>query len=84
MKLHIERHPLDKAAWLCGGRGAMAQLLGVSVSAIGNWKARGTPPKQCCLIEQLVDRAVTRRDLRPDDWQVFWPELKDPAAETHP
>lgn len=34
-------------------------------------------------IEQITEGAVTRRDLRPDDWQRIWPELAEtqPAAE---
>lgn len=26
--------------------------------------------------------AVTRRDLRPDDWHLIWPELAKPARKT--
>lgn len=33
-------------------------------------------PKLCVQIEQATDGAVTRRDLRPDDWAQIWPELK--------
>lgn len=36
---------------------------------------RPVPPKQCVRIEQLTQGQVTRRDLRPDDWQEIWPEL---------
>lgn len=86
MKLLVERHPLDTAAWLCGGREALAKMLGVTASAVGNWKMRGTPPKQCVAIENFVEGAVTRRDLRPNDWHILWPELVRPedgaAAES--
>ena len=27
-------------------------------------------------IEKLTNGAVTRKDLRPDDWHEIWPELK--------
>lgn len=30
----------------------------------------------CVSIEQATDGAVTRKDLRPDDWQKIWPELE--------
>jgi DNA-binding transcriptional regulator YdaS (Cro superfamily) len=32
-------------------------------------------PLLAVLIETHTDGAVTRRDLRPDDWQAIWPEL---------
>ncbi len=38
--------------------------------------ARTVPPRYCNAIEQFTNGAVTRRDLRPDDWAEIWPELK--------
>lgn len=77
-------HPLDVAANRVGGRPALARLLGVTGAAIGNWKKRGVPYEHCVQIERLCDGAVTRRDLRPADWQSIWPELADVAtAETN-
>lgn len=29
----------------------------------------------CALIERESGGAITRQELRPDDWQVIWPEL---------
>lgn len=73
-------HPLDEAARAVGGRGGLARLLGVSAAAIGNWKVRGVPLEQCMPIERATNGAVTRRDLRPDDWQSIWPELAQSRA----
>ena len=43
--------------------------------------AKQTPePLRCVEIERATDGAVTRRDLRPDDWERIWPELADRAA----
>ncbi|WP_175786368.1 transcriptional regulator [Burkholderia cenocepacia] len=36
--------------------------------------------KLCVAIERESGCVVTRRDLRPDDWQDIWPELVDVAA----
>jgi DNA-binding transcriptional regulator YdaS (Cro superfamily) len=32
-------------------------------------------------IESTTKGAVTRRDLRPDDWQEIWPELAQPSTQ---
>ena len=40
-------------------------------------------PVTCSRIEKVTSGAVTRRDLRPDDWVEIWPELAEKSAETH-
>jgi DNA-binding transcriptional regulator YdaS (Cro superfamily) len=42
---------------------------------VSNWRVRGVPISQCSAIESATSGAVTRRDLRPDDWHRIWPEL---------
>ena len=46
------------------------------------WTAgvRPVPIERCVPIERATDGAVTRRDLRPDDWQEIWPELATPTT----
>jgi DNA-binding transcriptional regulator YdaS (Cro superfamily) len=36
-------------------------------------------PKTCVRIEKNSNFSVTRKDLRPDDWIEFWPELAEAA-----
>lgn len=37
---------------------------------------RKTPSAELCVaIEQATNGKVTRKELRPDDWQAIWPEL---------
>lgn len=39
-------------------------------------------PQVCVAIEQVTHKKVTRRDMRPEDWHLIWPELvtaKHPA-----
>lgn len=36
---------------------------------------RVAPAERCASIEQASEGAVTRRDLRPADWWLIWPEL---------
>lgn len=72
-------HPIDEAARLAGGRPALARQLGVTLSAIGNYKARGVPEKVCVRIERIAPQ-VTRQRLRPADWHEIWPELAGPST----
>lgn len=34
----------------------------------------------CVAIEEHSGGVVTRKDLRPNDWHRFWPELAEKAA----
>ena len=49
--------PLDKVIDLCGGVGKLAAAIGISQSAVSNWRARGTSPEpvNCVAIEQATD-----------------------------
>lgn len=76
-------HPVDTVARIVGNRSIMANSLGVTVAAIGNWKVRGVPIEKCIDIESLGRPIVTRRELRPHDWQKIWPELAQTSA-AHP
>lgn len=84
MKKTSSTKKLDLAIAIVGGVGKLALALGVSQSVISNWRARGTTPEaiHCVAIERATSGAVTRRDLRPDDWHLIWPELAEqPRAE---
>lgn len=71
------QHPIDIAADVVGSQQALAGELGVTKAAVWQWKLnrRQVPVVHCVRIEQLTNKAVTRRDLRPDDWMLIWPEL---------
>lgn len=62
------------------GRGAVAKL-SIAIAAhapdVSRWASgkRPVPEKAAVAIERATDGAVTRRDLRPDDWHLIWPEL---------
>lgn len=75
---------LDAAAALVGGRAKFAQALGVRGSAVGNWKTRGVPIEHCPRIEALAQNRITRRDLRPNDYLLIWPELAEPGRLPEP
>jgi len=65
-----------------GGAAATARALGVTTQAVWQWAsgARNIPVQRCVQIEQLTKGAVSRRDLRPNDWKKIWPELERKRA----
>lgn len=86
---------MEKLKLLCQGGNPsisdLAKALGVSVPTVSEWchGRRPVPIRWCIAIENATDGCVTRRDLRPDDWQHIWPELaqapvsvEQPATET--
>lgn len=73
----ISTAAIEHACDLVGGQHLLADELGISPGAVNQW-ARGrrkVPPIHCPSIERLTSGAVTRKALRPDDWQRIWPEL---------
>ncbi len=67
------------------GHGAQMRLardVGAFASDVSSWLSgrRKPPVSKCLAIELATQGAVTRRDLRPDDWQLIWPELAQPEA----
>lgn len=73
---------IQQAADMVGGVGALARALNVSYQAVRFWinGERLIEPLRCVQVEHLTRGAVTRMDLRPDDWFELWPEL----AAMHP
>lgn len=73
--------------WVNGQRGrslAIAQAVGVTPPVVSDWVTgkKGIPMERCTAIERATGGAVTRKDLRPDDWQVHWPELAQALVNT--
>lgn len=62
---------------------ALARDVGVSPTLVYQWRTgrRPIPVEHCAAIERVTGGEVSRRDLRPDDWQRIWPELAGPAQE---
>lgn len=49
-----------------------ANVLGVKRQTYISWHFNGVPPKYCKTIELLTDGQINRRELRPDDWRLYW------------
>lgn len=64
-----------------GGPSRLADALNISSSFLSQIAAGTSPisPARCVEIERSTAGQVTRKDLRPDDWHLIWPELVDVA-----
>lgn len=65
------------------GRGLLlANALGVQPPSVSQWLTgkKPVPLERCTAIERATGGAVTRQDLRPNDWQEIWPELAQAQA----
>lgn len=65
-----------------GKTAELAAALQVSASLVTQWAA-GKPiaAERCPAIESITGGLVTRRDLRPNDWWLVWPEM---VTKKHP
>ncbi len=65
---------------------ALAKTLQVSQPTVSDWCTgkKRVPVERCASIERATNGAVTRKDLRPDDWQEIWPELATTNPSTEP
>lgn len=72
---------VKKACDILGSQAELARCVGVEPAFVSQWltNKRPVPARLCPAIEQATSGAVTRKDLRPDDWMQFWPELIDAA-----
>lgn len=72
--------------WLRSERGraaALAKHLGVSQAFMSDMASgeKSIPIQHMSAIERFTDGAVTRQQMRPDDWASIWPELAEPLRE---
>jgi DNA-binding transcriptional regulator YdaS (Cro superfamily) len=73
---------MNLQAWVNVKRGRilfLARCIGVPASFMSKMAAgiKPVPVERCVPIERATEGAVTRRDLRPDDWHDIWPELAE-------
>lgn len=75
---------VQRASRIQGGNAALARALGVKPPTVQQWVKgeRPVPPNRCVAIERLTQGGVTRKELRPDDWADYWPELtSEPSTQ---
>ena len=74
---------LDQATAIVGSMQALAELLGVTKGAVGQWKLEGrrVPAEHCPSIERQTGGKVLCEHLRPDvDWAVVRGKSSEPAC----
>lgn len=82
-------HPglaVQRAAEIVGSQAALARAVGVAPPTVNQFvkKVRPVPEKVAVAIESATSGEVHRRDLRPDDWHLIWPELAQQAQSNAP
>lgn len=64
-----------------GRTNTLAALLGVSASLVTQWgNGKRVAAERCIAIEKATGGAVSRRELRPADWQLIWPDTDEKQA----
>lgn len=71
--------PIEKAINHFGGLAKFSRALGVKPPSALSWRDSNKPLPilRCVQIEQATNGLVTRKDLRPNDWHLIWPELAE-------
>jgi DNA-binding transcriptional regulator YdaS (Cro superfamily) len=81
---------MDLKTYISSQRGRAKQLasklVNVSPSYLSQMASGKVPinSERCVEIERVTMGEVTRRDLRPTDWQRIWPELVTQHQPTDP
>ena len=58
----------------------LVKRFGLTKATVNHWRRTGIPVVYCAGVEEECDGEFTRRDFRPDDWRVIWPELAEAKA----
>ena len=72
---------IQEAITLLGGPVATQKKLQLdNYQTAQQWVVAGVvPAKYCKKIQVILNDAITCQDLRPNDWQMYWPELEKAA-----
>jgi len=70
---------LDYLSQKRGRQASLAKTIGAHAPDVSRWAdgSRPVPTDKCTPIEQATNGQVTRKDLRPNDWESIWPELAE-------
>ncbi|MES2787642.1 MAG: YdaS family helix-turn-helix protein [Pseudomonadota bacterium] len=76
LRMDIQSYLLKSAT----SQSCFARLIGVRPAVLYQWikGIRPIPIARCLAIEEATKGEVSRRDLRPRDWQDIWPDIATP------
>lgn len=79
----MKEHPIDIAASIVGSQAALGRALGVTKSAVGQWKEEGrkVPAEHCPTIERLTNGQVRCESLNDE---VDWAYVRQNSAPASP
>ncbi|WP_205683701.1 hypothetical protein [Cupriavidus malaysiensis] len=62
-----------------GGTNAVARLLNIKAPSVTAWREKGIPDDKLIRLAPYAERVgvATRKELRPNDWHLIWPELAE-------
>lgn len=62
-----------------GSQISLAKAINSHAPDVSDWASghRNVPIDKAVAIELATNGEVTRKDLRPDDWERIWPELAE-------
>ena len=65
---------IEKAAQIIGSQEKLGAIFGLKKAAVTHWKrSKCVPAEYCARIE--TETGISRKWLRPKDWQKYWPDL---------
>ena len=61
-----------------GGVTIVAKMVNIKPPSVHYWRAHGIPEDKLIRLAPAIEKLglATRKELRPNDWQALWPELK--------
>jgi DNA-binding transcriptional regulator YdaS (Cro superfamily) len=67
-----------KAVRLLGGPVKAAEALGVErYQTVQSWVKHQVPAAYCQQIVRLLPGQISLKELRPDDWERYWPDASN-------
>jgi DNA-binding transcriptional regulator YdaS (Cro superfamily) len=72
---------IERAAKAAGSQSKLAEALGVTQQNVSYWKSSGIPMEYGAAVEVATQGAVTRKEMWPDSWHKYWPELAQSPAD---
>ena len=72
---------VNRATTVLGSQLALAKAISAPPAQVSQWAngVRPVPAHHCVAIERATGGAITRAELRPDDYWLIWPDLTPPT-----